>query len=59
LKVDFDMGLLVVATCLYRLLVQRMRGYSDAQARHVFRDIVDMPADARITEQEVEISFHP
>ena len=58
LKVDFDMGLLVVASCLYRLLAQRMRGYSDAQARHIFRDIVDMPADVRITDRAIEVSFH-
>jgi hypothetical protein len=58
LKVDFDMGLLVVASCLYRLLAQRMRGYSDAQARHIFRDIVDMPADVRVTDREIEVSFH-
>ena len=58
LKIDFDMSLLVVASCLYRLLAQRMRGYSDAQARHVFRDIVDMPADVRITEDLVEVSYH-
>jgi len=43
LKVDFDMALLVVASGLYRLLARRMRGYSDAQARHIFRDLVDMP----------------
>jgi hypothetical protein len=30
LKVDFDMALLVVASGLYRLLAQRMRGYAEA-----------------------------
>jgi len=58
LKVDFDMSLLVVASCLYRLLARRMRGYSDAQARHIFRDIIDIPADVRISENEVEVSYH-
>ncbi|NWG12583.1 MAG: hypothetical protein HXY20_03515 [Acidobacteria bacterium] len=58
LRVDFDMALLVVASCLYRLLAKRMRGYSDAQARQIFRDIVDTPADIRITDREVEVSFH-
>lgn len=58
LKVDFDMALLVVASGLYRLLARRMRGYSDAQARHIFRDIVDMPADINITEDLIEVSFH-
>jgi hypothetical protein len=58
LKVDFDMALLVVASGLYRLLARRMRGYSDAQARHIFRDLVDMPADINITEHQIEVSFH-
>jgi len=58
LKVDFDMALLVVASGLYRLLARRMRGYSDAQARHIFRDLVDMPADVNITERQIEVSFH-
>ena len=44
-KVDFDMALLVLASALYRLTARRMRGYDDAQARQIFRDLVDMPAD--------------
>jgi len=43
LKVDFDMALLVIASGLYRLLARRMRGYADAQARHIFRDLIDTP----------------
>jgi hypothetical protein len=58
LKVDFDMALLVIARGLYHLLARRMRGYSDAQARHIFRDIIDLPADVRIEESEVQVSFH-
>ncbi|MGH2376555.1 MAG: hypothetical protein ACRDIC_24235, partial [bacterium] len=58
LKVDFDMALLVIASGLYRLLAKRMRGYSDAQARQIFRDLIDMPADVRITDTEVQVSFH-
>jgi len=58
LKVDFDMALLVMASGLYRLLAQRMRGYSDAQARQIFRDIIDMPAHVTITDTEVQVSFH-
>ena len=58
MKIDFDMALLVVASGLYRLLARRMRGYSDAQARHIFRDLIDIPADVKISEQEVEVSFH-
>lgn len=58
LKVDFDMALLVMASGLYRLLARRMRGYGDAQARQIFRDLVDMPADIEITAQEVRVEFH-
>jgi Transposase DDE domain len=55
LKVDFDMGLLVIASGLYRLLARRMRGYTDAQARQVFRDLVDMPARVDVSEREVHV----
>lgn len=58
LKVDFDMGLLVMASGLYRLLAQRMRGYRDAYARQIFRDLIDMPADVTITDAEVQVRFH-
>ena len=58
LKVDFDMALLVIASGLYRLLARRMRGYADAQARHLFRDLIDTPADVTITEPEVQVRFH-
>ena len=58
LKVDFDMALLVLASGLYRLMARRMRGYDDAQARQIFRDLIDMPADITITDQEVRVRFH-
>ena len=58
LKIDFDMALLVIASGLYRILAKRMRGYSDAQARQIFRDLVDIPANITITEREVQVSFH-
>lgn len=58
LKVDFDMALLVIASGLYRLLAQRMRGYTDAYARQIFRDLIDMPADVSITGTEVRVRFH-
>jgi hypothetical protein len=58
LKVDFDMTLLVIASGLYRLLAERMRGYADAQARQIFRDLINMPADIIVTEKEVAVSFH-
>jgi hypothetical protein len=58
LKVDFDMALLVVASGLYRLLARKMRGYADAQARHVFRDLIDMPASVEISSTGVNVQFH-
>lgn len=56
-KVDFDMMLLVVASGLYRLLARRMRGYRDAQARHIFRDLVDTPATVEIAATAVTVRF--
>jgi len=58
LKVDFDMALLVLASGLYRLIAQRMRGYSDAQARQIFRDLIDMSANVEVSDKEVIVSFH-
>jgi len=58
LKVDFDMALLVIASGLYRLLARRMRGYGDAQARHIFRDLIDTPADVTVSGRDVEVRFH-
>lgn len=58
MKVDFDMALLVIASGLFRLLARRMRGYADAQARSIFRDLLDTPADVEIDDQEVLVRFH-
>ncbi len=58
IKVDFDMALLVIASGLYRLLARKMRGYSDAQAHRIFRDLVDMPATVTVTADEVTVHFH-
>jgi len=58
LKVDFDMALLVVASGLYRLFAAQMRGYADAQARQIFRDLIDLPADIVVSENEVLVRFH-
>ncbi len=58
LKVDFDMVLLVIASGLYRLLGRKMRGYSDAQARHIFRDLINIPANVTVAEKEVVVHLH-
>jgi len=58
LKVDFDMALMVIASGLYRLLAKRMRGYGDAQARLIFRDLIQMPANVRVSDSGVAVHFH-
>ena len=58
MKVDFDMALLVVASGLYRLFAKSMRGYAEAQARQIFRDLVDMPAEVAVTPEVVRVHFH-
>src|SRR3990172_4567183 len=58
MKVDFDMALLVLASGLYRLFAKRMRGYAEAQARQIFRDLVEMPADVAVTPAKVHVHFH-
>jgi transposase len=58
LKVDFDVALLVIASGLYRLLARTMRGYAEAQARQIFRDLIDMPATVDVTKTEVIVQFH-
>jgi hypothetical protein len=43
---------------LYRNLARRTRGYADRQARQIFRDLIDMPAEVRIGEHEISVHFH-
>ena len=40
-------------------MARRMRGYNDAQARQIFRDLIDMPADVAITETEIRGALPP
>ena len=58
LKVDFNLALLVIASALYRRFARRMRGYADAQARQIFRDLVDLPASITVTPPEIRVTFH-
>lgn len=58
IKVDFDMALLVIASGLYRLLARKMRGYADAQATRIFRDLVEMPATVSVSPKRVDVRFH-
>ena len=52
------MALLVIASGLYRLFARHMRGYADAQARHIFRNLIDTPADISVSKHEVHVHFH-
>jgi len=58
IKVDFDMALLVIASGLYRQVAKKMRGYADAQAGHIFRDLINMPATVTVDASEVTVRFH-
>ena len=58
IKVDFDMALLVIASGLYRQLAKNMRGYADAQAGHIFRDLINMPATVTVGASDVTVRFH-
>ncbi|MCC6698191.1 MAG: hypothetical protein IT365_21390 [Candidatus Hydrogenedentes bacterium] len=57
MKVDFDMALLVLASGLYRLFARQMRGYAEAQARQIFRDLVQMPAEVEVAPAAVRVRF--
>ena len=35
-----------------------MRGYAEAQARQIFRDLIDIPADVAVTATDVTVKFH-
>jgi hypothetical protein len=39
-------------------MARRMRGDDDAQARQIFRDLIDMQADIAMTEKEITVRFH-
>jgi len=40
------------------MMARRMRGYDDAHGRQIFRDLIDMPADIKITGSEITVRFH-
>jgi hypothetical protein len=52
------MALLVIASGLYRLVASRMRGYGDAQARQIFRDLINMPETVDVDRDGVTVQFH-
>ena len=51
-------GMERIASGLYRLLARKMRGYADAHADTIFRDLINMPAIVTVADKEVTVRFH-
>jgi hypothetical protein len=58
LKVDFDLQITLIAGSLYRLLAERIgREYSKAQAKTLFRKLLDLSATVQIGAEEVVVTL--
>ena len=58
LKVDFDLQITLMASSLYRLMADRIgREYERAQAKKIFRNLLDVSAKVTIQEQEVIVKL--
>ncbi len=58
LKVNCDLQLTLMASCLYRLLACRIgNGYEKAKSRHLFRDFIDATAAVTITDKDIAVRF--
>jgi len=58
LKVNCDVQLTILASCLYRMLANRIgNGYATAKSQHLFRDFVDATAMVTITESTIDVRF--
>jgi hypothetical protein len=58
LKVDFDLQITLMASSLYRLLAEKIGGsYGHAQAKKVFRNLLDVSASVAIGDQEVAVTL--
>lgn len=56
LKVDFDLQITLMASSLYRLMAARIgREYERAQAKKLFRNLLDVSATVTISDQEVTV----
>jgi hypothetical protein len=54
LKVDFDLQITIMASTLYRLMAERIgREYDKAQAKTIFRNLLDVSATVQIGEGDV------
>ena len=58
LKVDFDLQITLMAGSLYRLMAEKIaREYEHAQAKKIFRNLLDVPATVTITETQVLVTL--
>jgi hypothetical protein len=58
LKIDFDLQLTLMASGLYRLLAEKIGGeYRQAQAKTVFRNLLDVSAQVRVERAAVVVTF--
>lgn len=58
LKVNCDLQLTLMASCLYRLLACRLgNGYEKARSRHLFRDFIDASATVTIEAKDITVRF--
>jgi hypothetical protein len=58
LKVDFDLQITLMAGSLYRLMAEKIaREYERAQAKKLFRNLLDVSATVTITETQVLVTL--
>jgi len=58
LKVDFDLQITLIASTLYRLLAEKVAaGYDHAQAKKLFRNLLDVSATVTIETTRVVVTF--
>src|SRR3954453_18795292 len=58
LKVDFDLQITIMASSLYRLMADRIgREYAKAQAKTIFRNLLDVSATVQIEETGVVVTL--
>jgi hypothetical protein len=58
LKIDFDLQITLMAASLYRLMAGKIgREYERAQAKKIFRNMLDVSANVTITEDEVIVTL--
>src|ERR1019366_10745069 len=58
MKVDFDMQLTLMAGSLYRMMARRIgREYVHAQAKTIFRNLMDVSGKVEITETSVLVTL--